>query len=1041
MAESSLAPDLAGAGIDSSDRFPVADNIVSAVTAKCSTDSTYPAMADPPQPTSSHTKRCSCGKLPLDGSTDSAQATADREAANSNDACVASLLSAHAREVSDSVGERHDAASSKRASNASTGVSSGVGSREQLCHLQDVLTAAPPQCAVNIWPVVSSHDADASASDSFLYSGPVSLTEILQERDRHYVDWRCTKLSFDDSDRVRDFAVWAASASAADGKRSIDEYWGCGRSKIIVDHSVGGDRYRALNDNRRRIDEAAALTSSSSSPLLPPHHSTLLPPHSRMRMGNGVSAASPSAVCGGGDTSRRQAAATSGGGDTPRVCASTLLDVSCTGGRATACANEAVIPLLQRELKEWETRAMQLGSELVQLRRELEARDHEIVRLHREVHKLRSVLQQTTTLVQDGDLLSSLQQVHGMVGQNASNKKQGVSAESSRNNQTATDIQVQHFEKDFSSKQLIKAAILDNDFLKNLSLSQVRELVESMHPQECTKGNYVIREGESGAHLYVAAEGEFEVIKDGKVLGHMGPGKAFGELAILYNCTRTASVRAVKDSKVWVLDRRIFQRIMKRTGLQRLEENISFLRSVPLLHNLSSDMLARIADCLEVEFFPSGHHIIRQGASGDTFFILSGGTVKVTQKIPGTNEEQEIRILERGDYFGEQALLKEEFRTASVIALSPGVECLTLDRESFIRLIGDLSELHQRDYGDKTRTVVSRPSSASSVHQDSDQEMDFISLNDLDIIETLGIGGFGRVELVQCVFDKNQTFALKCLKKQHIVETHQQEHVYSEKSIMMECRSAFICRLYKTFKDNKYVYMLLEACLGGEVWTILRDRGYFDDATACFITACVVEALDYLHSRGIVYRDLKPENLLLDSAGYVKIVDFGFAKKLGYSSKTWTFCGTPEYVAPEIILNKGHDKAVDCWALGILMHELLTGAPPFSGTDPMKVHNMILKGINMGLFPRHMTRSAQCLIKRLCKDTPAERLSCQKGGIADIRKNKWFQGFDWDGLRLRSLVPPIVPQIHSPTDTSNFDNYPKEADIPPDEGSNWDIDF
>lgn len=119
--------------------------------------------------------------------------------------------------------------------------------------------------------------------------------------------------------------------------------------------------------------------------------------------------------------------------------------------------------------------------------------------------------------------------------------------------------------------------------------------------------------------------------------------------------------------------------------------------------------------------------------------------------------------------------------------------------------------------------------------------------------------------------------------------------------------------------------MLLEASLGGEVWTILRDRGSFDDHTTRFITACVVEAFDYLHARGIIYRDLKPENLLLDVNGYVKLVDFGFSKRLGYSSKTWTFCGTPEYVAPETILNKGHDRAVDYWALGILMHELLSG--------------------------------------------------------------------------------------------------------------------
>jgi cGMP-dependent protein kinase len=140
--------------------------------------------------------------------------------------------------------------------------------------------------------------------------------------------------------------------------------------------------------------------------------------------------------------------------------------------------------------------------------------------------------------------------------------------------------------------------------------------------------------------------------------------------------------------------------------------------------------------------------------------------------------------------------------------------------------------------------------------------------------------------------------------------------------------------------------MLMEACLGGELWTILRDRGHFDDGATLFYTACVIEAFDYLHSRNIIYRDLKPENLLLDSHGYVKLVrrsyfcylfkiklteqiliqvDFGFSKLLSVTSKTWTFCGTPEYVAPEIILNKGHDRAVDYWSLGILIFELLTG--------------------------------------------------------------------------------------------------------------------
>merc|ERR1739844_619711 len=232
---------------------------------------------------------------------------------------------------------------------------------------------------------------------------------------------------------------------------------------------------------------------------------------------------------------------------------------------------------------------------------------------------------------------------------------------------------------------------------------------------------------------------------------------------------------------------------------------------------------------------------------------------------------------------------------------------------------------------------------------------------------------------------------------------------------MEESDCHFIVKLFKTFKDRKYFYMLMESCLGGELWTILRDRGNFDDGTTRFYTGCVVEAFDYLHSRGIIYRDLKPENLLLDTTGYVKLVDFGFAKKLMVGRKTWTFCGTPEYVAPEVILNKGHGISADYWSLGVLMFELLTGTPPFTGADPMKTYNIILKGIDAIDFPRNITGRARELIKKLCRDNSAERLGYQKGGIRDIQKHKWFDGFNWEGLRQRTLQVPIPPS--SPTST------------------------
>ncbi|XP_047032247.1 cGMP-dependent protein kinase, isozyme 2 forms cD5/T2 isoform X1 [Helicoverpa zea] len=527
------------------------------------------------------------------------------------------------------------------------------------------------------------------------------------------------------------------------------------------------------------------------------------------------------------------------------------------------------------------------------------------------------------------------------------------------------------------------------------------------------------------------SEGRVEVSRENKYLSTMAPGKVFGELAILYNCKRTATIKAATDCRLWAIERQCFQTIMMRTGLIRQAEYTDFLKSVPIFKDLSEDTLIKISDVLEETHYQNGDYIIRQGARGDTFFIISKGQVKVTQKPPNSNDEKFIRTLTKGDFFGEKALQGDDLRTANIICDSPeGTTCLVIDRETFNQLISALDEIRTKykDEGDSRQRL--------------NEEFANLRLSDLRIIATLGIGGFGRVELVQIQSDSSRSFALKQMKKAQIVETRQQQHIMSEKEIMSEMNCEFIVKLYKTFKDRKYLYMLMETCLGGELWTILRDRGQFDDATTRFYTACVVEAFHYLHSRNIIYRDLKPENLLLDSKGYVKLVDFGFSKKLQASRKTWTFCGTPEYVAPEVIMNRGHDISADYWSLGVLMFELLTGSPPFTGTDPMKTYNKILKGIDAVEFPRCITRNAANLIKKLCRDNPAERLGYQRGGITEIQKHKWFDGFNWEGLAQRSLEPPITPVVKSPVDTHNFDQYPPDADEPPpDDLSGWDSNF
>lgn len=683
--------------------------------------------------------------------------------------------------------------------------------------------------------------------------------------------------------------------------------------------------------------------------------------------------------------------------------------------------SENIKPVYQHFSNMTEAQKMQEMQEKIEkLEKMLQVKEQEIVELRSQLDKFQSVFPFKRSETPFGGAQTRVRK----------QRAQGISAEP----QTIHDLSQKKFQtypKNDRSRELIKAAILDNDFMKNLEMTQILEIVDCMYPVEYAAGSLIITEGDVGSIVYVMEEGRVEVSRENKYLSTIAGGKVFGELAILYNCKRTATIKAATDCKLWAIERQCFQTIMMRTGLIRQTEYTDFLKSVPIFKNLSDDTLIKISDVLEEMYYKTGDYIIRQGARGDTFFIISKGKVKVTKKDPNTNEEKFIRNLTKGDFFGEKALQGDDLRTANIIADDEnGVSCLVIDRETFNQLISNLDEIRTRydDEGVERKKL--------------NEEFRAVRLQDLRVIATLGVGGFGRVELVQIASDSNRSFALKQMKKSQIVETRQQQHIMSEKEIMSEANCEFIVKLYKTFKDRKYLYMLMEACLGGELWTILRDKSFFDDSTTRFYTACVVEAFAYLHSRNIIYRDLKPENLLLDVTGYVKLVDFGFAKKLQHGRKTWTFCGTPEYVAPEVILNRGHDISADYWSLGVLMFELLTGTPPFTGSDPMKTYNIILKGIDAIEFPRNITRNARVLIKKLCRDNPAERLGYQKGGISEVQKHKWFDGFNWEGLRNRTLIPPIQPKVRSVTDTRNFDEYPPDADgPPPDDLTGWDAEF
>ncbi|KAH8108148.1 cAMP dependent protein kinase [Cristinia sonorae] len=299
-----------------------------------------------------------------------------------------------------------------------------------------------------------------------------------------------------------------------------------------------------------------------------------------------------------------------------------------------------------------------------------------------------------------------------------------------------------------------------------------------------------------------------------------------------------------------------------------------------------------------------------------------------------------------------------------------------------------------------------------------------LKLTDFEVKGTIGTGTFGRVLLVRLrsssLPSSQNIFAMKVLRKTDIVRLRQVEHVNAERYILSRVQHPFIVDLFATFQDSLNIYMLLSYVPGGELFTHLRRAQRFTADVTRFYLATIILALKYLHSFNIIYRDLKPENLLLDSRGYLRLTDFGFAKIV--DDRTWTLCGTPEYLAPEIIQSDGHGKAADWWACGILCYEMMVGYPPFFDETPYGIYEKILNGKIH--WPRNMDRLSKDLIKAFLHPDRSQRLGNLIGGSQDVLDHPWFRGVDWDALERREIRAPIIPQVASVDDTRHFSRLP-----------------
>jgi len=713
--------------------------------------------------------------------------------------------------------------------------------------------------------------------------------------------------------------------------------------------------------------------------------------------------------------------------------------------------------------------------------------------------------------------------------------------------------------KNAAQEKVIRGALENNFLFTGITEADVKTFIEACSVSRVAPNQEIIREGDEGNYFYIVESGTFQVIIKGMPQPvPIGPGGCFGELALLYDMPRAATVKATAPSSVFTLERDTFRYIIANAASKKHTEAMKILSRVPILSGLNEEQLDDLANSVEIAPYPAETVIFAKGAPGNIFYMIQQGAVKLS----GFGVNFEDVLLTAGSHFGERALLTGEPRSGTAKTME-ACQLMMIDRQLFeqklgpikevlagnlaegaltkLKLFANLSDTEKKalarnfrrevfkkganiitkgDHGDKffilyegTATVVDNGGKKlktlksgdffgeSALMNDSDvrtatvksetdcecyalDRKDFrailkkinstleseskyrqseragddsqayknMKITDLKRVAVLGSGTFGRVTLEKCdIGGKTNYYALKAMIKSELVAQKQQTNVMNEKNLMLECHHPFILRLYRTFKDAKRLYMLLEFIQGGELFTVVHtpQRDGLPMGDARFYSAGVLLGMAYMHSKDIAYRDMKPENCLVDAQGYPKIVDFGFAKVI--KKKSYTLCGTPEYLAPELVLGRGHGKAVDLWAFGILTYELAVGYSPFS--DPRNMdQTTICRNIVNGklVFPREGfnrkgTFDAQCkdIVTQLLVRQPDMRLGNKIGGMDEIFAHPFFKSINFENYMEKKIKAPWIPPIKSAGDASLFEGIDDHmTDGPPyTDRSGWEDDF
>lgn len=584
----------------------------------------------------------------------------------------------------------------------------------------------------------------------------------------------------------------------------------------------------------------------------------------------------------------------------------------------------------------------------------------------------------------------------------------------------------------FLRKVLIECSLFKGIDSDEVAICAINEVIKEMYTKDLNKGSVLVRQGEIGDAFFLVEYGKLDVLvkreveteKETIIKATISAEETVGEAALMYNMKRSATLMATESTRVWVMEASYFHNIrdlIKKLTKKKIKDWQKFLSTIPLFSKLRPYELMNLTQaCREVRY-QSGQIVIsrEENRDSDIYIITTGKALLVKDRSNSISICQNVMI-SKGDIF---MINLDKNETLQCVKALSTLNCLKLAKDDY--------NLLMPPYRRGSDLSISYSGSEYSEGSNSEQELPWdydnrvpYSLDDFQPLAIAGVGNFGHVVLVKAEKDaKKEVFALKLVEKNKAINQGQTEHMKNERRVLFMMNSPFIVKLFATYQDETCVYFLLEKVLGGELWSLLRQETSFSETKSRFYAACIVLALQHIHSFNIVYRDLKPENVLISENGYAKVTDFGFAKKRNQST---SLCGTPEYLAPELITGGIQSFGVDWWCLGIFVYEMLMGQVPFQDSESLKLYEDIMESTPS--LPESVTWEAQELIHGFLKKNSFRRLGSGPRGAGEVKEQIWFdkvfskdvETFCWKSLETCKLQAPYIPTLRDDEDDRYF---------------------